>query len=153
MLLSCKNLSDLQCVEVSDHILLLRTALSCTYRGFDLGAMISNLLLSYFSQAGSNGSEYAEWVLGQLASMYSTFYSDFLRLWDRSKKSGTGQGELYKGDLYESGPALKEAQVRPTQTLTHSLTSYQYQYSASTSAPTLYVMPCHVIMSMWCSVV
>ena len=115
--------------------------------------MISNLLLSYFSQAGSNGPEYAEWVLGQLAVLYSTFYSDFLRLWDRSKKSGTGQGELYKGDFYESGPALKEAQVWLTQTLTHSLTSYQYQYSASTSAPTLYVMPCHVIMSIWCSVV
>ena len=89
--------------------------LYCTYRGFDLGAMISNLLLSYFSQAGSNGPEYAEWVLGQLASMYSTFYSDFLRLWDRSKKSATekgqGLGDLYKGDLYDSGPALKEAQV------------------------------------------
>ena len=88
--------------------------------------MISNLLLSYFSQSATNGPEYAEWVLSQLILLYKTFSEEFLKLWNANeddngndndnensnvKKNEKG-GELFKGDLYRTEAARSSAQVR-----------------------------------------
>ena len=80
--------------------------------------MISNLLLSYFSQSATNGPDYAEWVLSQLILLYKTFSQEFLKLWNKNdnendnvKKIEKG-GELFKGDLYRTEAARSSAQVR-----------------------------------------
>jgi 5-methylthioribose kinase len=90
------------------------------FRGFDIGAMISNLLLSYFSQHATNGPQHADWILEQIIILYDTFSSEFIKLWnERSVGTGTGNGdkntgggELYKGDLYATKSVLTQAQVR-----------------------------------------
>ena len=95
-------------------------------RGFDLGAMISNLLLSYFSQNATNGLQHAEWILEQIIILYDTFSCEFIKLWDsRSVGTGTGNGdkttgggELYKGDLYATKSVLTQAQVHCIDILT-----------------------------------
>ena len=79
--------------------------------------MISNLLLSYFSQSGTNGPEYAEWILSQLLLLYNTFTNEFLNLWndrenDNKYKEKGMCGELFKGDLYRTETARTSAQVR-----------------------------------------
>ena len=82
--------------------------------------MVSNLLLSYFSQSGTNGPEYAEWILGQVTLLYDSFSSTFLSLWGKRVASGgagngekgTGGGELFKGDLFNSSSAGQAAQVQ-----------------------------------------
>ena len=96
------------------------------YRGFDLGAMISNLLLSYFSQDATNGLQHAEWILEQIIILYDTFSFEFIKLWDsRCVGTGTGNGdkktgggELYKGDLYATKSVLTQAQVQCIDILT-----------------------------------
>ena len=91
------------------------------FRGFDLGAMISNLLLSYFSQSATNGPDYAEWVLSQLILLYKTFSQEFLKLWNKNDDKNDNEndnvkkiekgGELFKGDLYRTEAARSSAQV------------------------------------------
>ena len=92
--------------------------------------MISNLLLSYFSQSATNSLQHAEWILEQIIILYDTFSFEFIKLWDgRSVGTGTGNGdkkagggELYKGDLYATKSVLTLAQVRYTDTIfTYSL--------------------------------
>jgi len=89
--------------------------------GFDLGAIISNLLLSYFSQAETNGPEYAEWVLQQMVILYDVFSAKFIELWNKEDKDGSvevgngvvsGSGELFKGDLYATKEAKEGAQTQ-----------------------------------------
>jgi 5-methylthioribose kinase len=81
--------------------------------GFDVGAILSNLFLSYFSHfSHSHTSDYAEWVLSQTALLHDTFVAQFLALWDDSRESsdgGGGGGELYKKCVYE-GEVLRAAQ-------------------------------------------
>ncbi|KAJ1441554.1 translation initiation factor fusion with methylthioribose kinase [Ochromonadaceae sp. CCMP2298] len=74
--------------------------------GFDIGAILSNLFLSYFSHSASPA--YAEWVLSQTALLHETFVAQFLALWD--DKSLTKDGELYKSTVYE-GQVLRTAQT------------------------------------------
>ena len=79
--------------------------------GFDIGAVIANLLLSYFSQQARNGTDYAEWILGEMIRLYERFVSKFLSLWDEA--AATGRGEAFKSSAFPAGStALKEAQVR-----------------------------------------
>jgi 5-methylthioribose kinase len=64
--------------------------------GHDLGALMGNLLLSYFSQDANNGPIYAKWVLEQCVLFYQTFVSEFLRLWqdhNSSTASTAGAGK------------------------------------------------------------
>ena len=88
--------------------------------------MISNLLLSYFSQSATNGREYAEWVLSQLILLHKKFSEEFLKLWNKNKNENDNEndnensnvkknekgGELYRGDLYRTEAARSSAQVR-----------------------------------------
>lgn len=88
--------------------------------------MISNLLLSYFSQDATNGLQHAEWILEQIIILYDTFSCEFIKLWDgRSVGTGTGNGDkksgggdLYKGDLYATKSVLTQAQVHCIDNLT-----------------------------------
>jgi 5-methylthioribose kinase len=59
--------------------------------GFDIGAIIGNLLLSYFSQDGhetTKGSrkEYKLWLLDTIVHLWEKFKSKFSALWYKEAK-------------------------------------------------------------------
>ena len=82
--------------------------------GFDVGALLSNLLLSYFSQAATNGADYAEWVLVQTVSLHDTFRKEFLRLWTQSSAQAAGggasDGEHFKSAVFDDAQCVAQAQ-------------------------------------------
>ena len=69
--------------------------------GFDVGMMLSNFLMAYFSQpghaetAGSRG-DYQGWILGVVDEIWATFSAEFSRLWRKERT-----GILYQKSLYE----------------------------------------------------
>ena len=62
--------------------------------GFDLGAFLGNLLLSWYSQAGHEKPQddrgaYRQWILEQAALFWDSFHTRFLALW-REQARGDG---------------------------------------------------------------
>ena len=62
--------------------------------GFDVGALIANLLLNYFSQIGHERSvgardEYRKWILDTVEQVWTQFRQKFVSLWENH---GTGDG-------------------------------------------------------------
>ena len=77
--------------------------------GFDVGAILSNLLLSYFSQGqhGSSAVVYSEWILQLIESLYSQFCEKFKSKWSAARNTTSGGGgggdeELSRGEIYRS---------------------------------------------------
>jgi 5-methylthioribose kinase len=73
-------------------------------RGFDLGAVIGNLLINYFAQYGHEAegrpsetprSDYREWVLETIEAFWSLYRARFIELWENE-----GQGDGYPNDLF-----------------------------------------------------
>jgi len=81
--------------------------------GFDVGALIANLLLNYFSQdghatRGDTREEYKAWVLTQVEACWTGFARKFLALWD-----GPRAGDAYPAALFAGDPdAHRLAQER-----------------------------------------
>ncbi|CAH9144611.1 unnamed protein product [Cuscuta epithymum] len=72
--------------------------------GFDIGAFIGNLVLSYYAQDGhaNQGNDrelYKEWILKTIADTWSLFHKKFIALWDEQKD---GPGEAYLSDIYNN---------------------------------------------------
>ncbi|MHA1546555.1 MAG: phosphotransferase, partial [Alphaproteobacteria bacterium] len=70
--------------------------------GFDIGAVIGNLLINYFSHAGyeKNPGErdaYRAWVLQTVGEVWTLFEAKFLALW----RSGAGAGDAYPAALFD----------------------------------------------------
>ncbi|MCF3934616.1 S-methyl-5-thioribose kinase [Acuticoccus sp. M5D2P5] len=67
--------------------------------GFDLGAAIANLFLSYYSQdgRGPDPGPYQAWLLTAIARLWDTFASRFAELW-RTERTG----DAYPPTLYEA---------------------------------------------------
>lgn len=70
--------------------------------GFDVGALMANLLLAYFSQKGhatasDDRADYSEWLLQTVLQTYAVFEADFSTLW-RERRVGS----LYPGTLFET---------------------------------------------------
>ncbi|TMJ39236.1 MAG: S-methyl-5-thioribose kinase [Alphaproteobacteria bacterium] len=68
--------------------------------GFDVGAVIGNLLIAYFAQAGHEErpgarTPYRHWILVQAEQVWRQFNKRFLELWDASKS-----GEAYMPELF-----------------------------------------------------
>lgn len=68
--------------------------------GFDVGALIANLLLNYFSQIGHEGSvgardPYRKWILDTVEQVWAQFRRKFISLWENH---GTGDG--YPSELF-----------------------------------------------------
>ncbi len=56
--------------------------------GFDLGALIANLVMSWISHSIQDDSDkYSQWVLQTTIKVYKLFEEKFLALWDESSKS------------------------------------------------------------------
>ena len=91
-------------------------------RGFDVGAVIGNLFLAYFSQPGHASAEddradYSAWILEQVDLIWSGFRSKFLRLWKRKHGGDAYVAELFADqDGAEALAAYREAYM---QTLFH----------------------------------
>lgn len=80
--------------------------------GFDIGAVIGNLLLGYFAQAGHEATPgardgYRAWILAQVEAVWTGFAARFLALW-----RAAGQGDAYPAGLFASpdGHAALEAE-------------------------------------------
>ena len=76
--------------------------------GFDIGALIGNLFLAYYSQAGHEQTpgerdEYRAWLLSQVREVWDGFATQFLALW----REHAG-GEAYNADLFKD-PKSREA--------------------------------------------
>jgi 5-methylthioribose kinase len=76
--------------------------------GFDVGAVIGNLLLAYFSQDGHATAadpreEYQEWILGTAEQVWTGFATKFIELW-----RGHASGDAYGTHLF-ADPAAAEA--------------------------------------------
>ena len=76
--------------------------------GFDIGALIGNLFLAYYSQAGHEQSpgerdEYRVWLLSQAREVWDGFAEQFLALWRRH-----AGGDAYSAALFED-PGSQEA--------------------------------------------
>ncbi len=73
----------------------------CGPMGFDIGAVIANLLISYFSQDGHQTTarprdDYREWILATTETVWTTFRTMFLGLWRNE-----AQGDAYPPSLFE----------------------------------------------------
>ena len=54
--------------------------------GFDIGAILANLFMAYFSQPGhKNGNDYALWILEQPEKLWNVFTTEFSTLTKNSK--------------------------------------------------------------------
>ena len=74
--------------------------------GFDVGAVLGNLLLAYFSQDGHAGegdsrADYQEWILDTLESVWNGFAARFLALW----RGEAAKGDAFPRDLFAEGSA------------------------------------------------
>ena len=75
--------------------------------GFDLGAFMANLLLSYFSQdghatAGDDRKDYQHWLLDTLEMFWRRFETRFLELW-RTRATG----DAFVSGLFEDEPGRR----------------------------------------------
>jgi 5-methylthioribose kinase len=83
--------------------------------GFDVGAVIGNLLLAFFAQSGHETlpgarDRYREWILGAAQDVWSSFYARFLELW-RTEPTA----DAYPESLFASGQdrtAMEKERVR-----------------------------------------
>ena len=70
--------------------------------GFDVGAVIGNLLLAYFAQEGHEAAPHARdpyraWILDQVVAVWTGFHDRFLALWRQAKG-----GEAFVAGLFTS---------------------------------------------------
>jgi len=77
--------------------------------GFDVGAILANLFMSYFSKSTGSDHAYSEWILEQAGILHSTFVKTFRELWDAAAAKEDFQGELYRKDIFH-GDLLQQAQ-------------------------------------------
>jgi 5-methylthioribose kinase len=75
--------------------------------GFDIGAVLGNLLMSYESQRGhatpdDPRDDYAEWVLAQVTAVWTRFADTFRHLWDTE----------HRGDAYPRALLGADASAR-----------------------------------------
>ncbi len=71
--------------------------------GFDVGAVIGNLLMSYFSQEGhertpGERADYEAWILDVTQAVWGGFRSKFLELWRSHANGDAYPSDLFQGD-------------------------------------------------------
>jgi 5-methylthioribose kinase len=78
--------------------------------GFDIGAMIGNLLLAYLAQPGherqpGDRERHGSYILDQLQNLWETFRGSFAQLW-RQRHLEPADGCVYQPRLYVDAPDL-----------------------------------------------
>eukprot|EP01130_Rhizamoeba_saxonica_P007869 TRINITY_DN3180_c0_g1_i3.p1 TRINITY_DN3180_c0_g1~~TRINITY_DN3180_c0_g1_i3.p1 ORF type:complete len:300 (+),score=53.66 TRINITY_DN3180_c0_g1_i3:203-1102(+) len=57
--------------------------------GFEIGLLVGNMLIGYFSQPGhNNGKEYGIWILDQIIDIWNKFTTKFSTLWANNRNAG-----------------------------------------------------------------
>jgi 5-methylthioribose kinase len=72
--------------------------------GFDIGAVIANFLINYFSQDGHEDKpgardSYRAWILKTLTEIWTGFESQFLTLWRENQTGDAYPLSLFQGEL------------------------------------------------------
>jgi len=72
--------------------------------GFDIGAVLANFLISFFSQAGHEESPgardaYRDWILATFVAIWEGFSAKFLALWETQAKGDAYPSDLFQGPL------------------------------------------------------
>jgi 5-methylthioribose kinase len=72
--------------------------------GFDVGAMVANFLLNYFSQDGHEDqagarNSYRAWILQTLVQIWNDFAEKFLALWREHATGDAYPSSLFQGEL------------------------------------------------------
>ena len=76
--------------------------------GFDLGMLIANFLMAYFSQPAHRGAdlaEYQEWILGVIADTGASFETEFRVLWSTERTGVLFPEALFERQGQDSAPA------------------------------------------------
>ncbi len=99
--------------------------------GFDVGAVIANLLLNYFSQIGheempGDRDPYRTWILDTTEAVWSGFRSKFLHLWE----SASPDADVYARGLF-ADPAAIEALARERQVYMNALLADTLGFAAA----------------------
>ncbi len=79
--------------------------------GFDLGMVIANFLMAYFSQPAHRGedlNEYQEWILSVIAETLQTFRTEFASLWQNERTGMLYPAALFEAQGQDSGEACKQ---------------------------------------------
>jgi 5-methylthioribose kinase len=81
--------------------------------GFDIGALIGNLLLAWCSQPGhavkpGERDEYQRWILAQANTLWTVFSGRFSALWSQRMKHD-GIGDAFVPVLYKNQPEASQA--------------------------------------------
>ncbi|XP_043711166.1 methylthioribose kinase [Telopea speciosissima] len=89
--------------------------------GYDIGAFLGNLFLSFFSQDGhaDQGNDrrgYKKWILTTIDETWNLFEKKFTTLWHHHKD---GPGELYFPDIYNSPELRLFAKIKYMENLFH----------------------------------
>ncbi|CAL5014256.1 unnamed protein product [Urochloa decumbens] len=89
--------------------------------GFDIGAFLGNLILSYYAQNGhadqaNDRKAYKKWILKTIEESWSLFQKKFVELWNKHKE---GNGEAYLPDIYNNRNLLSLAQKKYMTNLFH----------------------------------
>jgi 5-methylthioribose kinase len=87
--------------------------------GFDVGALLGNLLLAYFAQTGHESTPgtrdvYREWLLTLIEKFWNGFSSRFLVLW-----STHPLGDAFTGSLFDSPPELRAIEAERQRFVSH----------------------------------
>ena len=83
--------------------------------GFDVGAVIGNLLLAFFAQEGHEAAPgardaYREWILAQAENVWAGFHGRFLELWRAAPSGDAYPASLFKSD--EDREAMEKERAR-----------------------------------------
>ncbi|TBW36267.1 S-methyl-5-thioribose kinase [Siculibacillus lacustris] len=81
--------------------------------GFDVGALIGNLILAYLSQDGHATAQdpriaYRAWILRQIAEVWTLFEARFIELWNTEGKGDAFVAELFADDAGRAALAVEQ---------------------------------------------
>ena len=80
--------------------------------GFDIGMLISNYLMAYFSQPGHRDSEklseYQNWILKVIEETFETFRQEFKKLWNSERTGILFPKSMFEDQGDSSALALNE---------------------------------------------
>ncbi len=78
--------------------------------GFDLGMLIANFLMAYFSQPGHRAPDelegYQDWILQVIRDIHASFNAEFTHLWNTERSGILFPRTLFEDQGHSSEPAL-----------------------------------------------
>ena len=79
--------------------------------GFDLGMLIANYMMAYFSQPAHRGAdlaEYQDWILSVISETFDSFDAEFRHLWATERTGMLFPKALFEDQGHDSAPACAD---------------------------------------------